>query len=112
VRGWDGPASPLAPRTRGSAGGVQAGQGLVPTLPPQLQHFYLVAEPRHKVRVDRRGRGWVGLGLGFGGHSSSQTNQSKRGKGWPGMRGCAECCETGAGHDVLCWWAGCSVAHT
>ncbi|KAG2437120.1 hypothetical protein HYH02_011376 [Chlamydomonas schloesseri] len=62
VRGWDGPASPLAPRTRGSAGGVQAGQGLVPTLPPQLQHFYLVAEPRHKVDMMRRAIHALGAG--------------------------------------------------
>ncbi|KAG2496357.1 hypothetical protein HYH03_005587 [Edaphochlamys debaryana] len=54
VRGWDGPASPVAPRTKGSAGGVQADQGLVPSMPPQLVHCYLVAEPRHKVDVLRR----------------------------------------------------------
>lgn len=50
ARGWDGPASPLAARTHGTAGGVE-GEGLVPTMPPQLQHYYVVTEPRHKVSV-------------------------------------------------------------
>ncbi|KXZ53661.1 hypothetical protein GPECTOR_6g578 [Gonium pectorale] len=53
AKGWDGPASPLAPKTRGSAGGVE-GEELVPTMPPQLLHYYMVTEPRHKVDVLRR----------------------------------------------------------
>ncbi|GLC67249.1 hypothetical protein PLESTF_000533400 [Pleodorina starrii] len=53
VRGWDGPASTFAPKVRGSAGGVES-EELVPTMPPQLQHFYMVVEPRHKVDALRR----------------------------------------------------------
>ncbi len=48
VRGWDGPASTLGPRGQGSAGGVE-GEGLMPSMPPQLKHYVLVVDPRHKV---------------------------------------------------------------
>lgn len=47
VTGWDGPA---APRTRGSAGGIEQGE-LVPTMPPQLRHIVVVTSPQRKVGV-------------------------------------------------------------
>ncbi|GIL82907.1 hypothetical protein Vretimale_8409 [Volvox reticuliferus] len=53
VRGWDGPASDFAPKIRGSAGGVESDE-LIPTMPPQLAHYYIVVEPRHKVDALRR----------------------------------------------------------
>lgn len=53
VRGWDGPASPNAPKTVGSAGGVE-GESMTPTMPPQLQHYFVVSEPHHKVDMLRR----------------------------------------------------------
>ncbi|KAL6756610.1 hypothetical protein V8C86DRAFT_2436117 [Haematococcus lacustris] len=54
VTGWDGPASTVGPKTQGSAGGVEGSQGLVPCMPPQLQHYYLVAEGQRKVDALRR----------------------------------------------------------
>ncbi|GAX80023.1 hypothetical protein CEUSTIGMA_g7462.t1 [Chlamydomonas eustigma] len=54
VHGWDGPASEVAPKTLSSAGGVEGSHGLVPTLPPQLRHLYLVVDPRHKPDALRR----------------------------------------------------------
>jgi hypothetical protein len=53
VSGWDGPASDAAPRTQGTAGGAE-GSDLVPTMPPALQHVYVIAEPRHRVDTLRR----------------------------------------------------------
>ncbi|GLI67297.1 hypothetical protein VaNZ11_011483, partial [Volvox africanus] len=53
VRGWDGPASNFVPKIRGSAGGVESDE-LIPTMPPQLAHYYIVVEPRHKVDALRR----------------------------------------------------------
>lgn len=54
IRGWDGPANELGPRTSGSAGGVEGEEGLVPTLPPHLRHLYVVVEQRHKADALRR----------------------------------------------------------
>ena len=54
VKGWDGPASEAAPKTQGAAGGVEGSQGLVPTMPPNLRHLYLVVDPRHKADALRR----------------------------------------------------------
>ncbi|KIY99108.1 DEAD-box ATP-dependent RNA helicase 47 [Monoraphidium neglectum] len=53
VSGWDGPASNAAPRTQGTAGGAE-GSDLVPTMPPALQHVYVIAELRHRVDTLRR----------------------------------------------------------
>lgn len=55
AKGWEGPASVVAagPKTQGSVGGPE-GQGLVPTLPPQLEHMYIVALPDRKSDVLRR----------------------------------------------------------
>eukprot|EP00798_Chlamydomonas_sp_ICE-L_P014791 gene14791-20841_t len=54
VQGWDAPGSKLGPKTQGAAGGVEAADGLVPTMPPQLKHVYIVAEHRHKVDCLRK----------------------------------------------------------
>jgi hypothetical protein len=54
ARGWEGPASPLAPRGHGSAGGAEGEAGLVPTLPPALRHVYVIADGRHRVDMLRR----------------------------------------------------------
>jgi len=44
LRGWDGPASTATgPRTLGSAGGVEQAE-LVPAMPPQLNHMYIVTQ--------------------------------------------------------------------
>lgn len=48
VKGWDGPANTLAPRTQGAAGGVDGGMP-PPSMPPQLQHYYVVTRSQHKV---------------------------------------------------------------
>ncbi|GBF90298.1 DEAD-box ATP-dependent RNA helicase, mitochondrial [Raphidocelis subcapitata] len=54
VRGWEGPAPGAAPRTHGTAGGAEGGEGLVPTMPPALRHVFITAEPRHRVDALRR----------------------------------------------------------
>ncbi len=54
VHGWDGPASESAPKTVGSAGGVEGAKGLIPTMPPHLRHYYMVVDPRHKSDALRR----------------------------------------------------------
>jgi len=44
LKGWDGPASAApGPRTLGSAGGVEQAE-LVPAMPPQLAHMYIVTQ--------------------------------------------------------------------
>jgi hypothetical protein len=55
AKGWEGPASVVqaGPKTQGSVGGPE-GQGLVPTLPPQLEHMYIVVNPDRKSDVLRR----------------------------------------------------------
>ncbi|MEW5302470.1 MAG: hypothetical protein WDW36_005251 [Sanguina aurantia] len=44
---------PLGPRTFGSVGGVEQ-DGMVPSLPPQLQHYYVVCEARDKADTLRK----------------------------------------------------------
>ncbi len=51
--GWEGRYSAVAPRTESSVGGAEA-QDLVPTMPPNLQHVYMVVESQHKVDALRR----------------------------------------------------------
>jgi len=53
VKGWDGPAFDAGPRTQGAAGGVEA-DGLVPTMPPHLRHYFIVVQPQHKADEVRR----------------------------------------------------------
>eukprot|EP00877_Chromochloris_zofingiensis_P005959 jgi/Chrzof1/1616/Cz10g14210.t1 len=52
-KGWEGPASTVAPRTEGTMGGAE-GAELVPTLPPNLRHLYMVTNERDKVDCVRR----------------------------------------------------------
>ncbi len=52
--GPDGPAADSAPRVTGSAGGVEGSIGLVPTLPPNLKHYFIVVDPRRKSDELRR----------------------------------------------------------
>ncbi|KAG1656109.1 hypothetical protein FOA52_010291 [Chlamydomonas sp. UWO 241] len=52
AKGWDGPANEQGPRTTGAAGGVE--DGLIPTMPPHLKHYFVVEEARHKADCLRR----------------------------------------------------------
>lgn len=54
AKGWEGRDSTLAPRILGTAGGVEGSEGLVPTLPPGLKHYYIVVPARHKADALRR----------------------------------------------------------
>lgn len=53
AKGWDGPASAVAPRGTGSAGGAEQ-DSLVPSLPAGLRHYYVVVDARRKTDVLRR----------------------------------------------------------
>jgi hypothetical protein len=68
AKGWEGPASVVqqGPKTQGMAGGAE-GSGLVPTMPPNLEHRYMVVNPQHKADAMRRAMYAleVGMGLGF-----------------------------------------------
>lgn len=67
AKGWEGPASVVqqGPKTQGAVGGVE-GSGLVPTLPPNLEHRYLVVNPQHKADAMRRAMYAMGVGMGLG----------------------------------------------
>lgn len=67
AKGWEGPASVVAagPKTQGSVGGPE-GQGLVPTLPPQLEHMYVVVNPDRKSDVLRRAVHALQLNMALG----------------------------------------------
>jgi hypothetical protein len=68
AKGWEGPASVVqqGPKTHGMAGGAE-GSGLVPTMPPNLEHRYMVVNPQHKADAIRRAMYAleVSMGLGF-----------------------------------------------
>eukprot|EP00775_Hariotina_reticulata_P006670 gene6670-6894_t len=69
AKGWEGPASVVqqGPKTQGMAGGAE-GAALVPTLPPNLEHRYLVASAAHRADAMRRALyalGIEGMALGF-----------------------------------------------
>jgi hypothetical protein len=68
AKGWEGPASVVqqGPKTQGMAGGAE-GSGLVPTMPPNLEHRYMVVNPQHKADAMRRAMYAldVSMGLGF-----------------------------------------------
>eukprot|EP00879_Flechtneria_rotunda_P015174 GHRR01015861.1.p1 GENE.GHRR01015861.1~~GHRR01015861.1.p1 ORF type:complete len:662 (+),score=244.46 GHRR01015861.1:415-2400(+) len=68
AKGWDGPASAVqqGPKTQALAGGAESG-GLVPTMPPNLEHLYLVINPQHRADALRRAMYAldVRFGLGF-----------------------------------------------
>ena len=71
--GWGGAADAAADaaaarRTTGAGGGGPAAAGLVPTLPPQLRHLYMVVNPQHRADALRRALYALapdGLSLGF-----------------------------------------------
>jgi hypothetical protein len=67
AKGWEGPASVVlqGPKTQGMAGGAE-GAGLVPTLPPNLEHRYMVVNPQHKADAMRRAMYALGVGMGLG----------------------------------------------
>lgn len=67
AKGWEGPASVVqaGPKTQGSVGGPE-GQGLVPTLPPQLEHMYIVVNPDRKSDVLRRALHALNINMGLG----------------------------------------------
>lgn len=67
AKGWEGPASVVqqGPKTQGMAGGAE-GSGLVPTLPPNLEHMYMLVNPQHKADAVRRAMYALNVGLGLG----------------------------------------------
>lgn len=67
VKGWEGPASVVqqGPKTQGTVGGAE-GSGLVPTLPPNLEHMFLVVNPQHKADAVRRAMYALNVGMGLG----------------------------------------------